>query len=409
MSDRHRLTIVLGVSQLLSWACTFYVPAVIAGAAAASLGASRMAVVGGFSWALLVAGVCAPRIGRQIDRAGGRPVLAASSLVLAAGLALLAAAHGLGLWYAGWTVLGLGMALGLYDAAFATLGRLLGPEAPPAITGVTLIAGFASSLGWSVGPLLVAHIGWRGTLLAYAAAQLAVNLPMMALLVPATPADGAAADRTAADGTTAREDRAAPAATDAAQGTAGAGMGGGRRRILALLSSYFTLRWFITSALAVYILPLLRDLGLTQGAAIAAAALIGPGQVAGRMLEWTIGPRISLFAKARMGAALMPLGVACLLFGGPAGATGFAVLYGMSNGILTINRGTLPLALFGPQGYASLLGWLAVPVLLAQASAPTLVAPLIGALPAGDVFLVAGVLGGVAGLLLLALRRPHGP
>ncbi|MGH7118179.1 MAG: MFS transporter, partial [Acetobacteraceae bacterium] len=122
----RRVTLALGTVEVISWGVSFYLPAVIAAPAALSLHASKFAILGGFSWALLAAGVIAPRIGRQIDRIGGRLVVAASTLVIAAGLALLAAAGDLVLWYVGWTVLGCGMAAGLYDAAFATVGRLLG-------------------------------------------------------------------------------------------------------------------------------------------------------------------------------------------------------------------------------------------------------------------------------------------
>jgi len=156
----------------------------------------------------------------------------------------------------------------------------------------------------------------------------------------------------------------------------------------------------------VHVLSLLQGIDLTQAEAVGVAALIGPGQVAGRILEYVIGPRIDLLVKARIGALLFPLGAGLLLLGGPYAATGFAVMYGMSNGIMTINRGTLPLALFGPQGYARMLGWLAVPVLLAQAIAPTVTAPLVATLPALDVFLLCGAGAAVAVLFLLPLRLP---
>ena len=146
---------------------------------------------------------------------------------------------------------------------------------------------------------------------------------------------------------------------------------------------------------------------MTEAEAIGVAALIGPGQVAGRIMEYVIGPRIDLLVKSRLGALLFPVGATVLLLGGPVAATVFAVLYGMSNGIMTINRGTLPLAIFGAEGYARMLGWLAVPVLLAQATAPTLTAPLVEALPALDVFLLCGSVAGVAVLFLLPLRLPR--
>jgi hypothetical protein len=175
---------------------------------------------------------------------------------------------------------------------------------------------------------------------------------------------------------------------------------------MGLLGSFFALRWFITSALAVHILSLLQGINLTEAEAIGVAALIGPGQVAGRILEYVIGPRISLLIKARVGALLFPVGAGFLLLGGALGATGFALMYGMSNGIMTINRGTLPLALFGPERYAKILGWLAVPVLLAQATAPTVTAGLVTAVPALDVFLLCGMAAGAAALFLFPLRLP---
>jgi MFS family permease len=384
-----RLTLLHGAHQLLAWGTTFYLPAIIAGVAAADLGTSRAAVVGGFSWALLVTGTCAPRVGRHIDRRGGRGVLTVSGIVLALGLVLLATAQGLAWWYAAWTVLGAGMALGLYDATFATIGCLLGREATPVITGVTLIAGFASTVFWPLGAWLAAWLSWRETLLIYAAINLAVNVPLV-LLLPSAPAVSVARAGRVKD---------APSAAQAWRGPA-----------LACLSGFFTLRWFITSALAVYILPLLRGTGLTEAETVTVAALIGPGQVAGRVLEWSVGQRIPLLTRARLGAALFPLAAVVMVLGtGPLTAGAFALLYGMSNGILTINRGTLPMALFGPGGYATLLGWLAVPVLLAQASAPTLTAPLIGALPAADIFAIAGIAAAAAAALLLPLQIKKKP
>lgn len=385
----RRLTIGLGTTQLISWATSFYMPAVIAVPAAADLGMSRFAILAGFSWALLAAGFCAPRVGRWIGSHGGRTPLAVGALAMALGLGLLAVAHGPALWYGGWTILGVGMALGLYDATFATLGGVLGAAAGPAITGVTLMGGFASSVGWPAGAFLVDAVGWRWTLLVYAAVQLAVNLPIVLVMVPA---------------------RITPRAAGPAK--ANAAIGRSRHRALACLAGFFTIRWFVTSALAVAILPLLGGMGLTAGEAITASALIGPGQVVGRLIEFSAGGRFGLIGRAALGAILAPVGIVVLLWGGgvagPAPAAClFALLYGMSNGIMTINRGTLPLAIFGPDGYAALLGWLAVPVLLAQAAAPTLTAPLVTRLPSAEIFGAAGILAGVAVLLLLPLRpRP---
>lgn len=381
--NRHRLGLVLGINQTLSWGMTFYLPAVIAIPAARDLGRSTFALLGAFSVALLISGFCAPRVGRWIDRHGGKGSISASILVLALGQIIIALAPHVAVWYFGWAVLGIGMAMGLYDAAFATVGTLLGREAGPTITGITLLAGFASSVFWSFGSAMIGVTGWRGLLLIYAGIMLCVNLPMVLAFVP-------------------HLDKNLKEATRAATGRTPVG-----RLAMACLAGFFTMRWFISSAIAVHILALLHGIGLDTAAAVVVASLIGPGQVAGRVLEWTIGRRFGLLFRARMAALLFPIGAAILPLGGPVTATTFALLYGMSNGIMTINRGTLPLALFGPNGYATVLGWLAVPVLMAQAVAPTVAAPLVAALPALSVLLIAGGLGLLAMLFLLPLRLPN--
>ena len=165
MINRRLLGLVLGINQTLSWGMTFYLPAIVAAPVAKGLDAPSWAVLGAFSWALLVTGACAPRVGHWIDRFGGRGSLILSVVVIAVGQAMLAVAPGLAVWYTGWTVIGVGMAMGLYDAAFATTAGLLGRDAGPTITGITLVAGFASSVFWSVGAALIGALGWRGLLL----------------------------------------------------------------------------------------------------------------------------------------------------------------------------------------------------------------------------------------------------
>jgi MFS family permease len=376
----RRLVLVLGTTQTLAWATTYYIPATVMGAAAEGLGTSRTVLLGGFSWSLIVAGLCAPRIGRFIDERGGRPVLAAGAAVTFAGLAMLATAGGLALWYLAWTVLGVGMAMGLYDAAFATIGRLLGRDARPVIIGVTLMGGFASTLGWPVGSWLVAQHGWRAAVWIFAAVQLLAILPLILVFVP--PAGVLPPE---------------PAPPVMAEG------GPLPATIFLLLAVFFTIRAGVSSLVSVHALVLLTGIGLTLGQAVFTASLIGPSQVAARVLDWRLSRWLDPVASTLFGSALLPLGVAALLGGAPALA--FAVCYGMSNGILTISRGALPLHLFGPAGYATLLGRLAMPGLIAQAAAPTLLAPLVDAWPADRILGALGVLSLAAMACLLPLRR----
>jgi hypothetical protein len=381
MTASRRLAVVLGLTQTLAWATTFYLPAVIIAPAAATLHHSTTELLVGYSWSLLVAGLVSPRVGAWIERHGGRDALAAGTVVMAAGLLVLAAAPSLVGWYAAWTVIGAGMAMGLYDAAFATIGRLLGLEARPAIVGVTLLAGFASTIGWPAGVALIHQFGWRTTVAVYAGVQLAVNLPLILGLIP----------------------RAAPAPPVHAVTATGETSGGGGLLALLLLGTFFCVRAAVSAVVSVHALTLLHGVGLDAVAAVGVAALFGPSQVFGRVLEWVFARWIDPLTGSWMGAALLPLGVAALLLGGP--AVGFAIAYGMSNGILTISRGTLPMFLFGPRGYATRLGRLALPQLLAQAVAPTAAAPLVASLPAPAIFGGLGIAAAAALLCLLPLKR----
>ncbi len=377
----RRLTVALGLHQLLAWGTTFYAPAVILEAVAGDLGATRTSLLAGFSGALIVAGGCAPAIGAWIGRVGGRQPMACGALLLALGLVILAVAPGLRLWWLGWGVLGLAMALSLYDAAFATAGVALGPAAAATVTGIALIGGFASTLGWPAGSLLLPHLGWRGLLLAYAALHLAITLPLTLLAVPRA-VHGLAAPPITTAAPQERQDRTQ----------------------IVCIGAFFALRWFITSAIAAHVLILMGGLGLSPARAMTAAMLIGPGQVAGRLLDWLAARRLDPLSRARVGALLFPVGALLLLSNRVEAAFAFAVLYGMSNGILTVNRGTLPMVVLGPQGYAARLGWIALPVMLAQAAAPTLAAPWIAATRGADSLLLAGAIAGASALLLLPLR-----
>jgi MFS family permease len=236
--NRRRLGLVLGINQTLSWGMTFYLPAVIAVPAARDLGTSTFSLLGAFSVSLLISGFCAPRVGRWIDRHGGKGSITASILVLALGQAIIAVSPNLVIWYVGWAVLGIGMAMGLYDAAFATVGTLLGRESGPTITGITLFAGFASTVFWSLGSSVIGYTGWRGLMLLYIGIMLCVNLPMVLALVPRLDRNRKEANQVAAERIPVR------------------------RLAMICLAGFFTVRWFITSAIAVHILALLHGIGL---------------------------------------------------------------------------------------------------------------------------------------------------
>ncbi|MPR25212.1 MFS transporter [Microvirga tunisiensis] len=386
----------LGITQILAWGCSFYLPAVLARPIADDTGWSLGWVVGGLSVGLLAAGLVAPRVGRTIDAKGGRPVLVASSILLGSGLATLALAHSLPVYLMAWLLMGVGMGAGLYDAAFATLGRLYGKDARRAITTLTLWGGFASTVCWPLSAWLVEHFGWRGACATYAAIQILVSLPLHAFVLPGV--------------STVRPD-AKPSGNPIEAPAPQTLTGAKRNRAFLLLATVLTLGAVTASMIGVHLLTLLQARGLDLAAAVALGALVGPSQVGARVVEMAFGRYYHPIWTMVASVALVAGGVVLLVVGFPILALALA-FYGAGNGIGSIAKGTLPLALFGPFGYASLMGRLAMPSLLAQALSPFLGAILIEwSGPAAALGLLAGLAClniGLVGLLWLT-SRPFGP
>lgn len=344
------------MAQTLAWASSYYLPAMLAAPMARTLGVETTTVYAAFSLAMLLAAVVGPAAGRAIDRFGGRPVLIASNLVFAAGLGGLALAQGPWTLFGAWLLIGLGMGSGLYEAGFATLVRLWGHGARGGITGITLIAGFASTVGWPLSAALELHFGWRWACGAWALLHLALALPLN-LSIPRAPAlAGAEGDASSAPGAEADFRDPPPLAHPLRAG--------------ALLSFVFASTWFVSTAMASHLPTVLQLAGAGLTAAVAVGALIGPAQVAGRLLEAGWLRRLHPLLSARLATLGHPLGVVVLALAGPGAAGPFAILHGLGNGIMTIAKGTLPLAIFGPRGYGALQGLLMAPTRLAQAASP---------------------------------------
>ncbi len=344
----------LGVGQILVWGSSYYLPAVLTRPIAAATGWPAPWITGSLSIGLLVSGLLSPATGRLIERHGGRPVLAASAVLLAMGLALLGVAPSLPVFVAGWVVLGFAMAAGLYDPAFATLGQLHGQNARRAITHLTLIGGFSSTVCWPFAALLEARLGWRGACLAFAAIALFVVLPAYLLALPRRAPPPPAPHRAPRDMRMGREQRVA----------------------FVVLAAALTIASFIMTVIAVELLAMLQARGLSLATAVGLGALVGPSQVGARFLESLAGrgrhPVWSLIASS----ALVTIGLLTLMGGAGAISIGL-VLYGAGSGIRSIAQGTVPLALFGSEGYAVLMGRLAFPKLVAQAAAPSVGALLL--------------------------------
>ena len=355
-------THALGATQLIGWGTTMYAPAILAAPIVADTGWARTDVFAAFSASLLIGALIARPIGRLIDRQGGRAALTVGSGVTALGLALAAFAPSLAFYFAAWAVLGVAMRLMLYEAAFATLATLGGNDARRAISILTLYGGLASTVFWLVGWKLIAAFGWRATCAIYAALNLLVCLPLHAFFLPAS--------KTAVS--------AEPRAAETQETRAGILVGRERRLALVILTLAFVLLMYVNSALAAHAIDILTAFGFSHESAVATASLRGIGQVAGRLWEILFAGALHPLALTVIAIGLTPLALAALLLPwGISGAILFAFGQGASNGLLTIARGVAPLVLFGSAGYGTLIGAMAIPVLMAIALAPALYAAIV--------------------------------
>jgi len=384
--------LTLGTTETIAWASSYYLPAVLAKPIATELGLSPTYVFGALTAALIVSGLIGPRVGHVIDTVGGRGVHCISNLVLAGGLIGLAFVDGPISLAAVWLVLGVGMGMGLYDAAFATLTRIYGTAARKPITGITLIAGFASTVGWPISAWLDAHYGWRVACLVWAAAHLLLALPLN-LTLPRAPALPS----------TPKPAESEPSEESAASTTAKAKRD---RWAMAAVAYIFAATGFVSTGVSAILPTLLTQMGATPAAAIVAGTLVGPSQVAARILEAGWLSRYHPLLSTQFATIMNPLGVVALILGGgPVFGPLFAIFYGAGNGILTIARGTLPLALFGPQGFGRRVGILSLP-----ARGTGAIAPLVMGLLAeyGTAALWASALASLSALLALVfLHRSY--
>ena len=386
-----RAVLVLGVTQIIAWGALFYPPVLTVPLIAADRGWSAGLSMGGFSLGLLVAGLVSPRVGAAIDRHGGHRVMPIGSLVGALGLvALVHAEHPLA-YLAVWAVLGAAMAASLYDPAFATLGRIFGAGARPAITALTLAGGFASTVSWPVTYALIGAVGWRGTYLIYAALLALLAAPLHAFALPRSHAD---------PGLPHRASTTPPVVALPARGLA-----------FVLVATAFAAYAFVPSGLAAHLLAMFQRFGLDAATVVIIGALFGPAQVAARLLEFLFARKLHPLVIARFAVAVLVLAfmlLAVLGLSGPVAAL-FAVMFGAANGLLTIARGTVPLALFGAAGYGRLLGRIAGPFLVIQAVAPLVLAIVSEHYSDAAALAVAAAFALVALACLALIRRPATP
>ncbi|MBR0855823.1 MFS transporter [Bradyrhizobium liaoningense] len=382
--------LALGTTQTIAWASSYYLPAILAAPIARDLDVATTYVFAALSGALVVSGLLGPRVGQAIDRFGGRGLLAVSNAVFAAGLLTLSVAHGAAVLIAAWVLLGIGMGMGLYEAAFATLARIYGTDARKSITGITLIAGFASTLGWPLTSWLASEYGWRAACVVWAAIHVGLALPLN-LLLP----------------------RAAPMEQGSHSGVGTSQRSGRQSETFAMvvLAYIFSAASFVSSGISAILPTMLIAFGATSTQALLAGTLVGPAQVGARLLEAGWLGRFHPLLSTRLAMLMNPIGVIALVAGGALFSPVFAILYGAGNGIITIARGTLPLALFGSVGFGKRVGMISLPSRATGAAAPLALGLMVEHIGSGALWVsaLASVSGFLALMLLRADRTTSGP
>ncbi|MFN4143991.1 MFS transporter [Aestuariivirga sp.] len=379
----------LGITQIIGWGTTYYALGALSADIAATTGWSKALIFGAFSAALLLSGLISTWAGRLTDRAGGRAVMMWGSAAAAAGLVLIGLFPHPATYISGWLFLGVAMRLATYDSAFASLTQIAGQGARRAISYLTLFGGFASTVFWPVSHYLSQGIGWAETLLVYAALHVFICLPIHWSVLRE-----------------ARGDREVE--TPEAQ-SAPPLEGSSRRRAMALFAAALALNGLVFSAISAHVVPLFDGLGFKGEEAVFMAALIGPSQVASRLGEILLGRNLAPLHLGLIAFGLLPVAIglfAALGFSWGA-ALLFAVLYGASNGLVTIAKGAVPLMLFGTKGYGEMLGIISAPNLVLNAAAPLLFALLLGWVPPHGALLIAGAAALASSIAMLRLTRLH--
>jgi MFS family permease len=382
---------VLGVTQILSWGSIYYTPVLIVPLIVADRGWSIAFGMGGFSVGLLVAGLVSPYVGRSIDRFGGHVTMTFGSLIGALGLVLITHATNQIAYLAVWMVLGIAMAANLYDAAFGSLGRIFGAGARRPITALTLAGGFASTVSWPATHFLLEGFGWRGTYLIYAALLAVVAAPLHALALPRHRAES---ERP----TPGSNAKSAPALLPP------------HGLPFILVASAFAAYAFVPSGLSAHLLAIFGRSGIDAGTVVWIGALFGPAQVGARLIEFAFGRNLHPLWVVRFALTVLLCAFAMLLLLGISTplAAAFALMFGGANGLVTITRGAVPLALFGASGYGRLMGRLAGPWLLMQAAAPMVMAFVIERTSDPMALALAGGFAATALACFIAIGRPVG-
>jgi MFS family permease len=353
--------LALGITQITGWGTSYYCLGVLAGPISKDTGWSRGLVFAGFTVALLTMGIVSSAVGRAIDRRGARTIMSLGTVLVSAGLFALAHVRSEATYLAVWVLLGFGMRLCLYDAAFAALVQVAPSRGRTAISYLTLFGAFASSVFWVIGHALNEQVGWRQTLVVFAVINLAVCLPLHWF------------------GLARRETSRAPGAPTGSRTASpdGPPLEGRTRSVaIALFAVIMSLNGFVFGVISVQLVSLLEAAGLVTAAAVWVASLKGVAQFGGRVVEIAFARNLRAITVGRIAIGILPPSLLLLLAGNGSLplVVAFTLLMGASQGVITIVRGAVPLALFGAAGYGAVLGVIATPVLVINAASPTIFA-----------------------------------
>lgn len=384
----------LSVGQILVWAIMYYGFSSFVLPMQRDMGWSQPDIMGAFTLGLMVWGLATYAVGAAIDRGRGRAVLTGGALIGAAGCALWSQAYSLPLLYAAWALLGLAMAMTLYEPAFSEITKRFPDRYRQGITTITLVGGFASTLSFPAAAWLLLTLGWRPALLVMAGVLLLVA-PLHAWVLrgpwkrPAVPG-AVPAGELLQDHATLRQ---------AMQG-----------RSFWLLTATFTLYAFALSTVWAHLMPAFESRGLSQTEAVAVMVWFGPAQVAGRFAFLWLGRPLSHRSLGLMVLALFPLALMVFVLGRqPLVLVGFAVLFGVANGLITIVRSNIVPDFYGREHVGRISGAMSGIALCTRAAAPFLTAWALLGLGGytGLLWLLVGM--GVVTLVLFALARPPQP
>ena len=381
MQATTRLSIRLGITQIIGWGSGFYIPAILAVPISTSIGITTELFFWAFTFSLLLSGVLGPRIGRAIDRFGGRKVLPWGNVAFIAGLVALSLTTEPIMLFIAWGLIGIGGSMGNYDSACATAVNFFKENSNKVIAMITVFAGFSSTISWPLTTYLEANFGWQFAVLFWAAMHLVISLPLH-LTIPRS------------------EEREVEMMT----GPITKILKNKFRfdSLLVIFAVMFALEGFIVSSVNTTLPFLLTELGAANSLALLAAVILGPSQVLARVLLVFLSKHLGPIAVAGISIAAHPLGVILVLMFGVNALLPFVILHGIGVGLNPFIRGTLPLLFFGASSYGQRQGYVMMLSKIVSAFSPALLTLMVLANPTMAITATL-VMGTLAGALLVWL------